>query len=64
MPSAKLDYITEQSYEKKKRIIDLMEKIDSKYNLKHDWRSLDMVEMEKAADEVGIKYFNYCKYNK
>lgn len=63
MPSAKLDYITEQSYEKKKRIIDLMEKIDLKYNLKHDWRDLDLLEFEKAIDEAEINYFHYHRYN-
>ncbi|MBY0077949.1 hypothetical protein H7K13_23775 [Priestia aryabhattai] len=63
MPSAKLEYITEQSYEKKKRIIDLMEKIDLKYNLKDEWRDLDLIEIERAIDKAGINYFHYHRYN-
>lgn len=67
MPSMKLDeynMTTEQSYEKKAYIAQLMKIVAEKYNLGSEIYNLDMSVVAKLAKENGIQFYDFLKYRK
>ena len=67
MPSRKLeefDTDTEQSYEKKLYIAQLMKIVAEKYNLGSEIYNLDISVVAKLGKENGIQFYDFLKYRK